>query len=149
MAWRSNKPRPCPLQDFHSIGLQDCDVVNLTQAMNICGFWRLDIDQGHLYGTPHVSKLYELDHSEGPLNVKDLCDRMHPQDVDQVMDSYYRAATSRGVFHSIHRIITTSGTLKYIRTVGLYHPVEGGSGEYRGMLHELFQLEPTASFIEL
>lgn len=74
---------------------------------------------------------------------------MHPQDVDQVMDSYYRAATSRGVFHNIHRIITTGGTLKYIRTVGLYYPVEGVSGEYRGMLHELFPLEPTASFIEL
>lgn len=147
MAWRSDETQNRPLEDFHAIGLHECDVVALSQAMHLCGFWKLDIDQGHFYGTRQISQIFEVDHFEGPMNIQQLAERIHPDDVDHVLETYSRAGSVRGKFQTIHRIITSTGVIKHIRSVGLHRVTDTGSGEYRGMLHELFPLQTMASVV--
>ncbi|MBB4006397.1 hypothetical protein [Allorhizobium taibaishanense] len=149
MAWRSYETRHRPLENYHAIGLHECDVIALAQAMQLCGFWKLDIDKGLFFGTKQISDIFEIEHIEGPMNIQQLAERIHPDDLDHVSETYFRACSARGRFHTIHRIITSTGVVKHIRSVGLHRATDIGSGEYRGMLHELFPLQPMASVVAL
>lgn len=147
MAWRFDELMARPLQDFHAIGLNDNDVIELAQSFHTCGFWRAPLEEGLFFWTPHIFRIFEMEPHSGPVNVQCVFAAIHVDDRPMLLEAYQRSCETGQTFHSIYRIHTKRGSLKWVRTVGMHHTRPDGGAELRGMLHELFPHIPTAGFV--
>jgi len=147
LAWRFDESIARPMQNLNSIGLNDHDVVELTQAFHVCGFWRASLDDGFIFWTDHSFKIFEMEPHDGPVNITSMITAMHPDDSCMVLEALQRSIETQQTFHCIFRVLAKNGSAKWVRTIGKYHAKPDGPPEIRGMMHELFQHVPTAAFV--
>ncbi|WP_321380106.1 PAS domain-containing protein [Rhizobium sp.] len=147
MAWRFDESIARKLQDFHAIGLNENDIIELTQAFHVCGFWRVTLDDGLIFGTENVFKIFEMEPHAGPMNFQCVNAKVIEEDKDLMLEAFQRSSETGQTFHSIFRLGTKNGTVKWVRSVGKHHIREDGVAEMRGMLHELFEHLATAAFV--
>ncbi|MDQ0454458.1 PAS domain-containing protein [Rhizobium paknamense] len=130
-----------------TMGLTEKDVMDLVQTFQLCGFWRIDIDRGHFFATENFYRLFEVEPQSGPLNIKALAERIHPDDRDMLLETYQRACSTGETYQNIHRLITRCGCTKFIRVIGRFRATGQGSGELQGIIHEILPQVPTATFL--
>lgn len=131
-----------------AIGLSASEVVELVSAFRLCGYWRLEIDTGHFYGTKNISRIFGLEHTEGPMNLVAICSLIHPDDMPSILETYERVSTERLAYHNIYRVKTDAENYKFVRTIGKVRPREGTSGEVVGVTYEFFPPTTGVAYFE-
>ncbi|OHV84375.1 hypothetical protein LCM4573_01470 [Rhizobium sp. LCM 4573] len=129
-----------------AVGLSDAEVVELATAFRPFGFWRFDIDSGHLFGSEDVSHIFGLDPHDGPMNLVAVGARIHPDDMPLLMETFERASAGRLTYHNIYRVRNNADGYKYVRTVGKFREKPGTAGEVVGITYEFFERRPGVSF---
>ncbi|WP_234811329.1 PAS domain-containing protein [Xaviernesmea oryzae] len=122
------------------------EVVELATAFRLYGFWRFDIETGHLFATEDVSRIFGIEHREGPMNLVEIGSRIHPEDMPLLMETFERASAGRLTYHNIYRIKSDAEHYKYVRTVGKFRDRPGSSGEVVGITYEFFERRPGVTF---
>lgn len=131
------------------VGIEDHEVVELASAFRLYGFWRIDLDSGHFFGTRDIFKIFDMEYRSGPINLVEFVDHLHPEDRPMLMESFERTSTLGYMHHNIYRVrAKNSDEYKYVRTVGKYRHKPGTSGEIIGITYEFFERLRTAAFCE-
>ncbi|SMF74624.1 PAS fold-containing protein [Xaviernesmea oryzae] len=138
--------RTDPNRQHEIIGLSAEEVVELATAFRLYGFWRFDIETGHLFATEDVSRIFGIEHREGPMNLVEIGSRIHPEDMPLLMETFERASAGRLTYHNIYRIKSDAEHYKYVRTVGKFRDRPGSSGEVVGITYEFFERRPGVTF---
>jgi len=138
--------RTDPNRQYEIIGLSAEEVVELAAAFRLYGFWRFDIETGHLFATEDVSRIFGIEHREGPMNLVEIGARIHPEDMPLLMETFERASAGRLTYHNIYRIKSDAEHYKYVRTVGKFRDRPGSSGEVVGITYEFFERRPGVTF---
>ncbi|MGK9053850.1 PAS domain-containing protein [Neorhizobium petrolearium] len=138
--------RTDPNRQYEIIGLSAEEVVELAAAFRLYGFWRFDIETGHLFATEDVSRIFGIEHREGPMNLVEIGARIHPEDMPLLMETFERASAGRLTYHNIYRIKSDAEHYKYVRTVGKFRDKPGSSGEVVGITYEFFERRPGVTF---
>ncbi len=124
------------------------EVLELVGSFRLCGFWRFNIDSGHIFGTAEYAQIFGIDHCDGPLDLVRLSAAIHPDDLTAMMETFERASAARLTFHNLYRVRTSASSFKFVRSVGKFRAADTGQGDVIGMTYELFpQASTTIGFI--
>lgn len=146
-SWIEHSRKPYEAQ-HRLVGLSDGEVLELVGSFRLCGFWRFNVDSGHLFGTAEYCQIFGIEHSDGPLDLVKLSAAIHPDDLTVIMETFERASASRFTFHNLYRVKTEPASFKFVRSVGKFRADETGEGDVIGMTYELFpQASTTIGFI--
>lgn len=135
-------------RDGRAIGLSDEEVLDLVTAFRLYGFWRIDLDSSLFYGTPDIFTIFGLPYRDGPINLVEFVDTLHPEDLPMLMESFERTSTMKSMHHNIYRVKAKTRDYKYVRSVGRFREKEGTSGEIIGVTYEFFEQLRTVAFCE-
>lgn len=133
-------------QDCTSVGMTDHEVVELAQAFRLYGFWRTDLDTGLYFATPDVFRIFEMEVTNGPLNLVEARARINPEDLPILMESFERTCSLKQSYHNIFRVRRGEDDWKFVRTLGKFRAKPGTSGEIVGITYEFFERLRTAAF---
>ncbi|AYD01777.1 PAS domain-containing protein [Neorhizobium sp. NCHU2750] len=136
-SWIEHSHKPYQAQHL-LVGLSDREVLELVASFRLCGFWRFNVDTGHVFGTPEFCQIFGIDHSEGPLDLVRLSATIHPDDHAAMMETFERASAARLAYHNLYRVKTGTAKFKFVRSVGKFRANEDGEGDVIGMTYELF-----------
>ncbi|MGA1831942.1 diguanylate cyclase [Rhizobium wenxiniae] len=138
-----------PYEAHHQlVGLSDREVLELVGSFRLCGFWRFNVDSGHLFGTLEYCQIFGISHCDGPLDLVRLSAAIHPDDLTVIMETFERASASQLTFHNLYRVKTGPTSFKFVRSVGKFRADDAGQGDVIGMTYELFpQASTTIGFI--
>lgn len=131
------------------MGISDNEVIDLVTAFRAFGFWRMDLAAGLFYGTPDIFDIFGMEYRDGPINLVEFRDHIHPEDIPLLMESVERVSTGRRMYHTIYRVRGKGSAYKYVRTVGRYRETANGNGEIVGVTYAFFEPLRTAAFCEL
>ncbi len=146
-SWIEHSRKPYEAQ-HQLVGLSATEVLELVGSFRLCGFWRFNVDSGHLFGTEEYAQIFGIEHSDGPLDLVRLSATIHPDDLTAIMETFERASASRLTFHNLYRIRTGPSSFKFVRSVGKFRADDTGKGDVIGMTYELFpQASTTIGFI--
>lgn len=120
------------------VGITDAEIVALAGAFREYGFFRIDLDTGHFFGTSDICRIFGIEPTEGPISMVALVEHIHPDDVPLLMESFERVSSEQGIYHNIYRVKTANG-YKFVRSVGQFRAREGSSGEVVGITYEFFE----------
>lgn len=113
------------------------DAVALIDSKVPLGFWRTVYQTGHVYFSPEVFRIYGLVPSKGPVNLLEVNERIHPEDLKVCLGLFEEAAREKSGFQYCLRIEDGKGGYKYVRSVGRYRETADGFGEMVGIFHEI------------
>lgn len=146
-SWIEHSRKPYQAQ-HQLIGLSDTEVLELVGSFGLCGFWRFNVDSGHLFGTAEYCQIFGIEQSNGPLDLVRLSAAIHPDDLTAIMETFERASASRLTFHNIYRVRSGPSGFNYVRSVGKFRADDIGQGNVIGMTYELSpQASTTIGFI--
>ncbi|SMD03531.1 PAS domain-containing protein [Rhizobium sp. RU36D] len=134
--------------DGGDVGISDREIVQLVSAFRPFGLWRIDLDTGLFYGTRDIYGIFDMEYREGPINLVEFRDHLHPEDLPMLMESFEQTSTQKQMHHNIYRVIKPCGEYKFVRTIGKFREKEGTSGEIIGVTYEFFERLRTAAFCE-
>lgn len=129
------------------LGISDSEAMELVTAFRLFGSWRLDLENGHLFGSPDFSELFGLDHSDGPMNMAALSSKIHPDDLNFMMSTFERASVDKRTYHSIFRVGADGETYRFLRSVGTFRDKPGTGGEVIGITYEFFPRRSGTAFV--
>jgi hypothetical protein len=129
------------------LGISDAELTGLVTAFRLFGSWRLDLDSGHLFGSPDFSDLFGLEHTTGPMNVAAATAQIHPDDLDFMMTTFERASVDKRTYHSIFRVGAGGEPYRYLRCIGMFRDKSGTSGEVIGVTYEFFPRRSGTAFV--
>lgn len=84
------------------------------QIVGNVGHWEYNIVEDKLFWSEHVYKMYELSPDDFEANFDNVVARFHPKDRQRVVDEFFEAVEEGTDFYTTHRIITSSGNIKFI-----------------------------------
>jgi PAS domain-containing protein len=145
--WVQYSTKPSNPQ-YPSIPLTAEEVVDLASAFELFGYWRLDIDSGHLFATEDICRIFGLPPTEGPLNLVTFTSRIHPDDMPVLMEIYERISQERLVYQNVYRVKSDGEGYKYVRSVGRFRDKPGTGGEIVGFTEECCPQTPAVTFSE-
>lgn len=146
-SWIEHSRKPYEAQ-HRLVGLSDIEVLELVGSFRLCGFWRFNVDSGHIFGTPEFCQIFGIEHGDGPLDLVHLSASIHPDDLAAMMEAFERASAARLTYHNLYRVKTGSASHKFVRSVGKFRAAETGQGDVVGITYELFpQMSSTIGFI--
>src|SRR6267143_252721 len=92
------------------------------QKLTHTGSWAVDVGTGEpSHSSAEHSRLFGFDPERGVPSREGLLRRIHPEDLDRVVETYDRAVGERADLEVDFRTALPNGTMKYIHSVG--HPV--------------------------
>jgi signal transduction histidine kinase/CheY-like chemotaxis protein len=90
------------------------------------GIWELDVGTGELIWDRRMFELYGMERSDHPVTFSDWKKRLHPEDVQGAVETFWRATQQDEHYLSEYRIVLDNGERKYIRALGsAYWDAEG------------------------
>jgi hypothetical protein len=125
-------------QQFGDFGLSQGDVIGLATGFRLFGFWRMELDAGHVFATESFFRLYGLEPHTGPVDIVEVSAHIHPDDLIHLMRSFERAGRDKPIYESIFRVRVGAEGFKFVRAVGKFRAKPGTSGEIVGISYELF-----------
>lgn len=134
--------------EYLSFGLSADEAINLATAFRPWGFWRMDLDTGHVFASPGFFRIYGLPCQNGPIDIVSVSARIHPTDLVELMHVFENAGSSKRHYQCIFRVRMDAENHKYLRTIGQFREKPGTSGEIVGMTYELFDAPPDALLSE-
>jgi PAS domain-containing protein len=124
-------------EELNCFGLTERDVIDFFMNFTAVGLWRLDLDSGHKFCSRSYFRLFGLDYKCGPINMIELSARIHPEDLDHVMESHEAASVQRLSYQKIHRVTADGSNYRYICSIGSFREKPGTSGEIVGFAYEV------------
>jgi signal transduction histidine kinase len=82
------------------------------------GIWELDVETGELIWDRRMHELYGLQRSDKPITFSDWKNRLHPEDTQSAVETFWRATQQNENYLSEYRILLDNGEHKYIRALG-------------------------------
>jgi PAS domain S-box-containing protein len=98
------------------------------QKLTHTGSWAVNVATGEpSHSSVEHSRLFGFDPERGVPSRAELLQRIHPEDLDRVVEAYNRAVVERADVEVDFRTVLPNGTMKYIHSVG--HPVFNVAGD--------------------
>lgn len=110
------------------IGIADAEIINLVAAHRLFGFWRMNLETGHFFASEDVHAMFDLDYTDGPVNLTLLMSRIHEEDRTLIAETFEQASLHRVGFHYVYRVDNGLGGYKMVRSVGKFRDDESGGG---------------------
>jgi hypothetical protein len=131
---------------YREFGITTDEVVELVTAFRYYGFWRVDLDSGHFFASADLCHIFGMEPTDGPVNLVEMTGRIHPDDMQHILEVYERASVQRLTYHNIYRVKVDAEDYKYVRTIGKFRDKPGTSGEVVGVTYEFFERRPGVTF---
>ncbi|HEY1526004.1 MAG TPA: ATP-binding protein [Candidatus Angelobacter sp.] len=97
------------------------------QKLSHTGSWAWRVDtQEIIHSSREHSRLFGFDSEEGPWSLARLRGRVHPEDQDELFETWVRAVHEGKDYEADFRIVLSGGVVRYIHAVG--HPFFNESG---------------------
>jgi PAS domain S-box-containing protein len=120
------------------------------QRLTHTGSWAVNVATGEpSHSSAEHSRLFGFDPERGVPSREELLQRIHPEDLDRVVETYDRAVGERADVEVDFRAVLPNGTMKYIHSVG--HPVFNASGdlvEYVGTVMDVTEHKQAAEVLQ-
>lgn len=129
-------------QALDHIAVSHAEIAGLMTCFQPVGFWRSDLDSGHVYWSADIFEIFGMDFTDGPVNVADAYSRLHPQDASYTLELVERAAREKTSFHLVLRLKNGANAWKFIRCVGRYRVTNEGREEIYGMIEQFLDQIP-------
>ena len=98
------------------------------QKLTQTGSWAVNVATGEpSHSSAEHSRLFGFDPERGLPSREELLQRIHPEDLDRVVETYDRAVGERADVEVDFRTVLPNGTMKYIHSIG--HPVFNAAGD--------------------
>ena len=128
-----------PVQDRDHIGLTDAEIVDLVSRRNSMGYWRSDLESGHVFWSKGVFDIYGMEFTKGPVNLTAAYRNVHADDLNLMLELIERAASEKTGFHYVLRLKTGEDSVKYVRSVGRYRMTGDGREELFGIVEQVVE----------
>lgn len=92
------------------------------QALAHLGHWQLNIATGELLWSDEIFRIFEIDQTKFKPSYEAFLDRIHPDDRDEVNQSFVASVEDHTPYEVDHRLLMSDGRVKYVR--------EGGTTNY-------------------
>jgi hypothetical protein len=106
------------------------------------GFWRMELDSGLVFATAGLFHIFGLEPREGPANVVQMCERIHPDDLPRLMKTFEDAGSTKLNYSCTFRVRRSPGRYKTVLSEGMFQPLCGQSGAITGMTYEIACEQP-------
>src|SRR6202171_5890836 len=120
------------------------------QKLTHTGSWAVNVATGEpSHSSAEHSRLFGFDPERGVPSREELLHRIHPEDLDRVVETYNRAVGERGDVEVDFRTVLPNGTMKYIHSVG--HPAFNASGDlvdYVGTVMDVTEHKQAAEVLQ-
>lgn len=133
------EPASSKIQDRSHVGISDAEIVQMMSAYRNFGFWRFDLDAGHLFATEDVYRIFDMPFSTAPMNLVETMSRVHDEDKPMMMETYEQASLHRTGFHHTYRVRNSVGGYKMVRTVAQYRNSPDNGGDIIGITYEFVE----------
>jgi len=120
-----------------TFGLTAQDSLQLFMKFNRTGFWRLDVDTGHLFCCNQASGIFGVPPTDGPVDMVALTARIHPDDLASVMEGHEAAAAHRVAIQKTYRVVSEVNNYKMCCSIGRFREKQGTGGEIVGITFEM------------
>lgn len=111
-------------------------------GVGLCGFWRIELDSGLVFATAGLFHIFELEPREGPANLIQLCERIHPEDLPRLLKAFENAGSARSEYSCSFRVRRSGGRYQLAQAMGTFQPVCGDAGAIIGMTFEAASERP-------
>jgi hypothetical protein len=134
-----------PLNEIYSIAeaealaISDREIVDLITAYRLYGYFRADLNTGHLYFSEHACRVHGLPVTDKPLNIAECLKMTHPDDVKLVTGVGQELGRGKDAAHFIYRFQDGKGGYKYIRRVCKFRENGTPAGEIVGVVYEFYE----------
>jgi hypothetical protein len=123
--------------DLEHIGLSDAEIAGLVSCQHRVGYWRSDMETGHVFWSEDIFDIYGMAFTKGPVNLTLANDAVHPEDLPYMLELLERAALEKTGFHYVLRLRNGHNHFKYVRSVGRFRVTADGREELYGMFEEV------------
>lgn len=101
------------------------------------GYWRIDLETGRLWMSDGSRHHFGIDPADDVHTVDDIRALVHPDDVDDWQRAFDHAGREAGVLAIEHRIVTRSGSVRWVMVRGRACRCTGGRPMMAGMAIDL------------
>ncbi|AKH99332.1 PAS domain-containing protein [Hoeflea sp. IMCC20628] len=127
-----------PAQDMEHIRVSDAEIVGLMSCQHTVGYWRADLETGHVFWSSDIFTIFGLPFTKGPVDLPLANATVHPDDLPYMLELFERLAVDKTGFHYVLRLKNDQGGHKFVRTVGRFRIADDGREELYGMVEEVF-----------
>ncbi|OCW59179.1 hypothetical protein [Hoeflea olei] len=100
------------------------------------GYWRADLETGHVFWSRCHFDLYDMLYTSGPVNLTEAYSRVHPDDLGLMLELIEHAASQKTGFHTVLRLIRPRGAI-HVRSTARYRLAVTGREELVGLCEEI------------
>jgi len=121
--------------------LQDSkENLNEAQQLSNIGHWEFDLTKNSIRWSDEVFRIFDLKPQEFKPTYETFLSYLHPDDLDMVNNSYLESVKEKKDYQIVHRIITSSNTVKYVEDRCKHRYGENGEVVYSiGTIHDITQ----------
>lgn len=124
-------------QDMDHIRMTDTEIVGLMSCHHPVGYWRADLETGHVFWSKDIFSIYRMPYTNGPIDLTLANAAVHPDDLHYMLELFERAAVNKSGFHYVLRLKNDLNGFKYVRSVGRFRVTDDGREELYGMFEEV------------
>jgi len=135
-------------QNLDHIHIQGEELFELVCAHQKYGFWRTELDAGHVFWSSDIFEIYGMTYTSGPINLVEANSAVHPEDLPYMLELFERAAEEKTGFHYILRLQDGDLNYKYVRSVGRYRVTEEGREELYGIFVQFHERVPLVGVVD-
>ncbi len=130
---------PPMIQDFSKFDLSGDEVLSLLSMFDLYGVWRINLEQARVYWSEDMFKLHGLPYTKEGLDLQNVLEAYHPEDVKIIAQLFDEAITSKSGFRYVLRMRQADGSYKLVKCKGRHRINKKGKPELVGLCSE-FQL---------
>ena len=135
-------------QDLGHIRVSPEEAIRLVCSLQRFGFWRTELDTGHVFWSRDIFEIYGMDFTAGPINLSAANASVHPDDLPYMLELFERAAREKSGFHYILRLKDGGDRYKYVRAVGHFRITPDGREELHGVFEQFHDQVPTIGMVD-
>ena len=91
------------------------EMLNDAQRLGQLGSWELNLASGELRWSDEIYRIFELDPAQFSPSYENFLNAIHPDDRDKVNQAYTQSLADRQPYDVVHRLLTSSGHVKWVR----------------------------------
>lgn len=112
--------------------------LTLAQKIGKLGYWEFDIESESIFWSEEVYKIWGLDQNTYHPNFRDFIESFHPEDRSDFLIKHKNAVQGITPLDAIHRIILTSGEIKFLHEKGdIESDPDTGKVYFRGTVQDI------------
>ncbi|MCO5730473.1 PAS domain-containing protein [Rhizobium sp. SSA_523] len=117
--------------------LSDSDFVRAFRSFNRTGFWRANLESGHVFFCEQACSIFGLKPTDKPINLIAAFSRIHPDDLMRVVEVHEASSVHPMAYQKIFRIRIDGEGYRWFGFICATHKGRAESGEITGMIYLL------------